>query len=71
VASFNAGLAGSILLISKVWDAINEEIVGMLSDRTQSRWGRRHPWMLFAVVGNSKSPFRILPFSLHQSIFLY
>jgi glycoside/pentoside/hexuronide:cation symporter, GPH family len=50
VAGLNAGLAGSILLISKVWDAINDPIVGMLSDRTQSRWGRRHPWMLFGAI---------------------
>jgi glycoside/pentoside/hexuronide:cation symporter, GPH family len=50
VAGLNAGLAGSILMISKVWDAINDPIVGMLSDRTQSRWGRRHPWMLFGAI---------------------
>lgn len=50
VAGLNAGLAGSILMISKVWDAINDPIVGMLSDRTHSRWGRRHPWMMFGAV---------------------
>jgi glycoside/pentoside/hexuronide:cation symporter, GPH family len=50
VAGLDAGLAGSILLVSKVWDAINDPIVGMLSDRTQSRWGRRHPWMLFGAI---------------------
>ncbi len=50
VAGLDAGLAGSILLISKVWDAINDPIIGMLSDRTRSRWGRRHPWMLFGAI---------------------
>lgn len=39
-----AGLAGTVLLIGKVWDAINDPIIGWLSDRTQSRWGRRYPW---------------------------
>lgn len=50
VAGLPAGLAGSILLVSKIWDAINDPIVGVLSDRTQSRWGRRHPWMIFGAV---------------------
>ncbi|QZZ20683.1 MFS transporter [Leptothermofonsia sichuanensis E412] len=50
VAHIPAGLAGSILMIGKVWDAINDPIVGVLSDKTQSRWGRRYPWMLFGAV---------------------
>jgi glycoside/pentoside/hexuronide:cation symporter, GPH family len=50
VAGLKAGLAGSILMIGKIWDAINDPIVGMLSDRTHSRWGRRHPWMLFGAI---------------------
>lgn len=50
VAGLPAGLAGSILLIGKVWDAVNDPIVGVLSDRTRSRWGRRHPWMLFGAI---------------------
>ena len=44
------GLAGSVLLVGKVWDAINDPLVGWLSDRTQSRWGRRFPWMLWGAV---------------------
>lgn len=50
VAGLGAGLAGSILLIGKVWDAINDPIVGVLSDRTQSRWGRRYPWMILGAI---------------------
>ncbi|MBW4661045.1 MAG: MFS transporter [Drouetiella hepatica Uher 2000/2452] len=51
VAGLNAGLAGSILLIGKVWDAINDPIIGMLSDRTHSaKWGRRYPWMLWGAI---------------------
>ncbi len=34
VAGLNAGLAGTILLIGKIWDAVNDPIVGVLSDRT-------------------------------------
>ncbi|MGA1624724.1 MAG: MFS transporter [Prochlorothrix sp.] len=50
VAGLNPGLAGGILLIGKVWDAINDPIVGILSDRTRSSWGRRYPWMLWASL---------------------
>jgi GPH family glycoside/pentoside/hexuronide:cation symporter len=50
VAGLSAGLAGSILLIGKIWDAINDPMVGVLSDRTKSRWGRRLPWMLYGAI---------------------
>ncbi len=50
VAGLPAGLAGSVLLIGKFSDAINDPIVGVLSDRTQHRWGRRYPWMVFGAI---------------------
>src|SRR4028119_2115657 len=50
VAGLGAGLAGSILLIGKIWDAVNDPMVGVMSDRTKSRWGRRLPWMLYGAI---------------------
>lgn len=51
VAGIPAGWAGSILLISKIWDAVNDPIVGVLTDKTQSRkWGRRLPWLLYGAI---------------------
>jgi glycoside/pentoside/hexuronide:cation symporter, GPH family len=50
VAGIKPGLAGSILMIGKIWDAINDPIVGVLSDRTVSKWGRRHSWMIFGAI---------------------
>ena len=58
-AGLPPGQAGSILLIGKVWDAINDPIVGTLTDRTRTRWGRRRPWLLFGAF-----PFA-LAFFLH------
>lgn len=50
VANLRPALAGTVLLIGKIWDAVNDPIIGYLSDRTRSRWGRRHSWMLVASI---------------------
>lgn len=50
VAGLNPGTAGSVLLIAKIWDAVNDPFIGWLSDRTVSRWGRRYPWMLLGAI---------------------
>ncbi len=50
VAGLNPALAGMTLLVGKVWDAINDPLVGWLSDRTRSPWGRRYPWMLWGAI---------------------
>ncbi|MBD1805969.1 MFS transporter [Microcoleus sp. FACHB-SPT15] len=50
VAGLNPTLAGSVLLISKVWDAVNDPLIGILSDRTRSPLGRRYPWMLAGAI---------------------
>ncbi|MBK1989386.1 MFS transporter [Sphaerospermopsis aphanizomenoides BCCUSP55] len=51
VAGIPAGLAGSILMIGKIWDAVNDPIVGVLTDKTKSRrWGRRLPWLLYGAI---------------------
>jgi sugar (Glycoside-Pentoside-Hexuronide) transporter len=56
-AGLDPRLAGSVLMVGKIWDAINDPIVGVLSDRTVHPWGRRYPWMVFGAV-----PFGILFF---------
>jgi GPH family glycoside/pentoside/hexuronide:cation symporter len=50
VAGISVGLAGSILMIGKIWDAINDPVVGVLSDKTKSRWGRRLPWLFYGAI---------------------
>ncbi|MEZ4216551.1 MAG: MFS transporter [Myxococcota bacterium] len=41
---------GAILLGARVWDAVSDPIVGNLSDRTRSRFGRRRPWLVASVL---------------------
>ncbi len=55
VAGLNPALAGSVLLVGKVWDAVNDPLIGWLADKTRSKWGRRLPWMLWSAL-----PFALL-----------
>ena len=43
-------LAGMASLIALIVDAVTDPMVGQLSDRFKSRWGRRHPFMLFGAI---------------------
>ncbi|OLO39001.1 hypothetical protein BTR23_10700 [Alkalihalophilus pseudofirmus] len=50
VYGVNAAVMGTVLLISRLWDAINDPIIGGLADRTRSRWGVYRPWILFSSI---------------------
>ena len=46
----SAAIAGTALLVGKIWDAVIDPFIGYLSDRTHSRWGRRRPYLLFFAI---------------------
>ena len=50
VAGLNPALAGAVLLIGRVWDAVNDPIIGTISDRLKTRWGRRRPMFLLGAL---------------------
>ncbi|MFC1464114.1 MAG: MFS transporter [Candidatus Brachytrichaceae bacterium NZ_4S206] len=62
VARLDPAAASVILLITKIWDAVNDPLIGLLSDRINTRWGRRRPWFLFGAI-----PFGLAFFLLFQT----
>ena len=49
VFGISMGAVAGLMLFSRFWDAVNDPIIGSLTDRTHSRWGRYRPWLLAAA----------------------
>lgn len=56
VFGMEAAVAGTMFLITRIWDSLLDPIIGVMADRTESRWGKFRPYLLwvaipFAVIG--------------------
>jgi glycoside/pentoside/hexuronide:cation symporter, GPH family len=45
-----AAVAGSLLLAGRLWDAFFDPMMGVIADRTSTRWGKFRPWVLWTAV---------------------
>lgn len=50
VLLISPALAGIVFLVSKIWDASIDPVIGVITDRTRTRFGRRRPYFLAGVV---------------------
>ena len=50
VLGVGAALCGVVFLVASIMDAVSDPLVGSWSDNFRSRWGRRHPFMLFSAL---------------------
>ncbi|WP_105615380.1 MFS transporter [Vallitalea okinawensis] len=41
---------GIIFFVARLWDAVNDPIMGIVTDKTKSRWGRFRPYLLFVAI---------------------
>lgn len=48
VVGLTASAISLIMLIARVWDAINDPMMGVIADRTRTRWGKFRPYLMFA-----------------------
>ncbi|MDF9828818.1 MFS transporter [Parabacteroides sp. PF5-6] len=55
IFGIEAGIVGTMFLITRVWDSLFDPVVGILGDRTESRWGKFRPYLLWIAL-----PFGIL-----------
>ena len=48
VVSLSAGAISTIMLVARIWDAVNDPMMGAIVDKTKSRWGKFRPYIIIA-----------------------
>ncbi len=55
VVGISAAAVGTMFLVTRIWDSANDPIMGLIADRTKTRWGKFRPYLLFVAA-----PFAII-----------
>jgi GPH family glycoside/pentoside/hexuronide:cation symporter len=50
IVGLSAALAGTVILIGRLWDGVNDPLIGILSDRTVSAYGRKRVYLRYGAV---------------------
>jgi len=55
IFGISAAAVGTMFLVTRIWDAANDPLMGIIGDRTNTRWGKFRPYLLFVAL-----PFAII-----------
>jgi len=50
IFGLSAAAVGTMFLLTKILDAVSDPIMGLIADRTNSRWGKFRPYLLWAAI---------------------
>jgi len=50
VFGITAKAVGTMFLVTKIWDAVNDPIMGVIADRTNTRWGKFRPYLVWVAI---------------------
>ncbi|MBN1895413.1 MFS transporter [bacterium] len=50
VFGISAAAAGTMFLVVRIWDTVNDPLMGLIADRTNTRWGKFRPWLIWGAI---------------------
>ena len=50
VFGISAAVVGTMFLVTRIWDALNDPIMGIIADRTNTKWGKFRPYLLWMAI---------------------
>ena len=50
IFGISAAVVGTMFLITRIWDAANDPIMGIIADRTETKWGKFRPYLLWMAI---------------------
>ncbi|WP_165021039.1 MFS transporter [Dysgonomonas sp. ZJ279] len=55
IFGIDAAIVGTMFLVTRIWDSLFDPVVGVISDRTETKWGKFRPYLLWVAI-----PFGVL-----------
>ncbi len=50
VFGISAGVAGTMVFVTRIWDTVNDPLMGVIGDRTKTKWGKFRPYLLWVAI---------------------